>query len=115
MELRSAFDYLLFRTWWRYPAGNPTWVEAPYHAFNLFEGTVWAILSVLVLVRFLRRRGSPVEIVYSLAFFTFGLTDFWEAYELSSWLIWIKGANLLALFRLRSFVISRYYPASNLY
>jgi hypothetical protein len=50
-----------------------------------------------------------------LTFFTFGLTDFREAYALESWLIWLKAANLLVLLWLRSFVISRYYQESKLY
>jgi hypothetical protein len=108
-------DYLLFRTWWAYGTGNPSWFEATLHAFNLFEGSVWVILSGLVLRRFLRHRHSAIEVVYALAFFTFGLTDFREAYALQSWLIWLKAANLLDLFWLRAIVIRRYYRESKLY
>jgi hypothetical protein len=110
-----AADYQVFRTWWAYRSDNPTWADVPYHAFNLFEGTVWVILSGLVLSRFLRHRHSKIEILYALAFFTFGLTDFREAYSLQSWLLWIKGINLVALLWLRAVVIRRYYPQSKLY
>jgi hypothetical protein len=115
VDLKRAADYLLFRTWWTYRSGNPSWFEVPYHAFNLFEGTVWVVLSGLVLRRFLRCRHSPVEVVYALTYFTFGLTDFREAYALESWLIWLKAANLLVLLWIRSLVISRYYRESKLY
>jgi hypothetical protein len=115
MDLKPIADYLLFRTWWTYRSANTPWVEVPYHAFNLFEGTVWVALSGLVLRRFLKYRHSNIEVVYALAFFTFGLTDFREAYALQSWLIWLKAANLLALLRLRAVVIKRYYPKSKLY
>jgi len=115
MDSRSVADYLVFRTWWTYRSADTPWVEAPYHAFNLFEGTVWFVLSGLVFRRFLIHRHSPVEVAYALAFFTFGLTDFREAYALQSWLIWIKAANLLVLFWLRALVIGRYYPESKLY
>jgi hypothetical protein len=115
MDLRRAADYLLFRTWWAYPPAKPSWYEVPYHAFNLFEGAVWVIFSGLVLIRFLRRRNSTVEVVYAAAFFAFGLTDFREAYTLQSWLIWLKAANLLVLLWLRALVIRRYYPGSKLY
>jgi hypothetical protein len=115
MDFKRVADYLVFHTWWTYPPGNPSWVETPYHTFNLFEGAVWVILSGLVLRRFFRFRHSKVEIVYALAFFTFGLTDFREAYALQSWLIWVKAANLLALLWLRSLVIRRYYRESKLY
>ena len=115
MDGKSIADYLLFRTWWTYRSANTPWVEIPYHAFNLFEGTVWVALSMLVLWRFLKYRHSKVEVVYALAFFTFGLTDFREAYALQSWLIWLKAANLLALLRLRAIVINRHYPTSKMY
>jgi hypothetical protein len=50
-----------------------------------------------------------------VAFLTFGLTDFREAYELASWLVWIKLLNLIALYLLRRIVMKRYYPASKLF
>ena len=61
------------------------------------------------------RAASTVEPVYALAFFTFGLTDFREAYALDSWLIAIKLANLVALFALRRYVLRQCYPESRLY
>jgi hypothetical protein len=115
MDLKPIADYLVFRTWWTYRSGNPPRVEIPYHAFNLFEGTVWVVLSGLVLRRSLKDRHSTVEVVYALAFFTFGLTDFREAYALQSWLIWLKAVDLLVLLWLRALVIRRYYPESKLY
>jgi hypothetical protein len=53
-----------------------------------------------------------MELVYSGAFFTFGLTDVREAVHLETWLILAKGANLLALLLLRAHVIRRHYPRS---
>jgi hypothetical protein len=111
----QVFEYLVFRTWWTYSAGELGWIENPYHFFNLFEGTVWVILAILVFYRYIRCRHSLIEVGYSLAFLAFGLTDFREAYALQSWLIWLKGANLLVLIWLRSIVIRRYYPMSKLY
>ncbi len=115
MSWKRLLEYLIFRTWWTYGSGNPDWFDYPYHFFNLFEGLVWVALALLVLDRYRRHRHSVVEILYSLAFFTFGLTDFREAFALESWLIWFKAANLLALIRLRAVVINRFYPASKLY
>lgn len=115
MDWKRIADDLVFRTWWTYGSGNSPWIEIPYLAFNLFEGTAWVVLSALVMRRFLRCRHSGVEVLYALAFFTFGLTDFREAYALQSWLIWLKAVNLLILFWLRALVIRRYYPESKLY
>jgi hypothetical protein len=115
MAAHDLADYLLFRSWWKYPSPRVSWIDVVYHGFNLFEGSVWIVLSCLVLRRFLRHRRSSIELAYAVAFFTFGLTDFREAYVLETWLIWVKGANLIALLWLRSVVIRRYYPASKLY
>jgi hypothetical protein len=115
LTLKTTVDGLLFRTWWTYPSGRASWIEVAYHGFNLFEGAAWLILSGLVLSRFLKYRRSTWEVAYALAFFTFGLTDFREAYALDSWLIWLKAANLLVLIRLRSLVMSRHYRGSKLY
>lgn len=115
MDWRTVADILLFRTWWTHRSADTPWVETPYHVFNLFEGTVWFVLSGLVLRRFLIHRHSTIEVAYALAFFTFGLTDFREAYALQSWLIWVKVVNLLLLLWLRALVIKRYYPESRLY
>lgn len=115
MDWNRIADVLVFRTWWTYRSENTPWIEIPYHAFNLFEGTAWIVLSGLVLRRFFRYRRSSVEVAYALAFFTFGLTDFREAYALQSWLIWLKAMNLMVLLRLRARVIGRYYPQSKSY
>jgi hypothetical protein len=62
---------------------------------------------------------DPLAVVHrasvAVAFLTFGLTDFREAYELASWLVWIKLLNLIALYLLRRIVMKRYYPASKLF
>src|SRR4051794_28438568 len=98
-------DLLWNRTWWSYRPGDRSDFSLPYHAFNLFEGVAWVVFAVLVLARFLQKGRSRIEIGYALAFFTFGLTDFREAYALSSWLVWVKLANLIVLAKLRSSVI----------
>jgi len=115
MNAKRLFELLFSESWWTYGSGNPGWFEIPYHYFNLLEGTIWVILLTLVLTRYIRFGHSALEVVYSVAFFTFGLSDFREAYALESWLIWLKLANLLALIWLRAVVIQRYYPASKLY
>jgi hypothetical protein len=115
MSLRDAADLLWFRVWWKYPQSSDPWFSIPYHAFNLFEGACWVVIAGLIFRRYLIFRHSSLEIVYALAFFTFGLTDLREAYALQSWLVWVKPLNLVALIRLRVLVIRRWYPGSKLY
>src|SRR5262249_4980434 len=106
---------LLTHAWWRYAPSEPFGFSAVYHWFNLFEGLAWCLVAGLVLRRFLRYRKSPLEIIYALAFVTFGLSDFVEAHALTSWLIIAKGANLVILFALRRHLLRSYYPESKTY
>ena len=113
--MTRLLDFLVFRSWWRYRPGDSPWVFGPYHFFNLFEGCVWLVFAGLVIHRSMAGPRSVLERWYALAFLTFGLTDFREAYALDSWLIWLKLGNLIVLMRLRAAVIRRDYPESQLY
>jgi hypothetical protein len=115
MDFIGLTDFLWFRVWWKYPHLADPWFSIPYHVFNLFEGSCWIVFAGLVLRRYQANRRSRLEILYALSFFTFGLTDFREAYVLESWLVWVKLVNLLALIWLRSIVLRRWYPASRSY
>ena len=106
-----SWDELLWSAvWWRFDpsAGWTTWL---YSGFNTIEGMVWCGLACFTLARWRRRRRSPWEILYSAAFLVFGLTDFYEARELTSWLLWVKAATLAALAVLRWHAL-RLYPES---
>jgi hypothetical protein len=105
---------VLARTWWSYDPGS-TWYWAAYHWFNLVEGSVWLVFAALVWRRCVRYRNSPLEVLYGLAFLTFGLSDYREAYVVQSWLILFKGVNLAALLYLRWIVMRRFYPHSKTY
>jgi hypothetical protein len=115
MGIRSLSDLLWFHVWWRYPSRSDPYFSWPYHYFNLFEGLCWFVFAGLVGYRYFSNRQSVLEIWYAIAFVTFGLTDFREAFVLESWLIWIKLANLFVLIALRSIVMRRYYPDKTLY
>src|SRR5262245_11750471 len=108
-------DLLWTHTWWAWIPGDRAWNSLFVHWFNLFEGAAWWTLAGLVLGRYRRHRHSPLELAYSAAFLTFGLTDFYEAFALTSWLLWVKLANLIALLRLRKTVMRRWYPVSRVY
>ena len=106
--------FLSFRTWWQYdPAAD--WYALPYHWTNLIEGCFWVGFAVLVFVRYARHKHSAIELVYVLAFLTFGVSDFREAYVVQSWLILFKGTNLAALLYLRWLVIKRFYPGAKVF
>ena len=109
----SVLDFLVTHTWWRYNAADS--LHQIYHFFNLGEAVVWLVFGCLVLARFNRHRKSWLEVTYAFAFLLFGLTDLREAFVLQSWLILVKGMNLVALLWLRWIVIRRSYPTSKLY
>jgi len=112
----SLPDLLWSHTWWSYAGAEDRLHALGYRGFNLLEAATWFTFALLVLLR--RRRSgtrSSAELWYALAFFTFGLTDVREAWTLTSWLIWLKLANLIVLLVLRRRVIRRYYPASKLF
>jgi hypothetical protein len=115
MRIERFIDLLWFRVWWRYSQPGDPWFSIPYHIFNLFEGICWICFALLVLHRYVKFRHSAIEVMYCLAFFTFGLTDFREAWVLESWLVWVKLLNLIVLVALRSVVMRRYYPDSKLF
>jgi hypothetical protein len=107
-----VIDALFVRNWWTWRAADDSWASRSYHWFNLAEGCVWLALAFLVLLRLRRFRRSPLECLYAAAFFTFGLSDFREAWSLDSWLIWLKLVNLVALLWLRRTVLRGWYPDS---
>lgn len=113
--MTQIIDILWTRTWWSYQRNAELPYSTTYHMFNLAEGAAWMVFCGLVLLRRHRGRRSRLELWYAFAFFTFGLSDFREAYYQQSWLIWLKAINLVTLFYLRHQVITRLYPGSKLY
>lgn len=113
-SVNELLDIVFVRTWWSYSDGTNPAFSKPYHWFNLFEGWVWILCGLAVFLRYLRNRHSELEVNYAVAFVLFGLTDFREAYAQSSWLLWLKLFNLIALSYLRHLVITRYYPRCKL-
>jgi hypothetical protein len=108
--MTAGLATLFARSWWQYDQNDPSWFSAAYHGFNLCEGAAWCVLAALVAARFIKHRRSKWEIAYSLAFVSFGVSDFREAYRLETWLIAAKFVNLVALLMLRSRVLKRFYP-----
>ena len=113
--MHDLIDIIWFHTWWQYEPDGDSLYSAPYHWFNIAEAIAWFIFTLLVLWRWNRQRQSLIEIAYASAFLLFGITDLLESQALTSWLIWLKLVNLIALVWLRAIVIRRFYPQSKLY
>ncbi len=108
-------EMLFTQTWWSWNPQDDQWLSLVYHWFNIFEGAAWIVFAGLVLRRFVKNRKSQLEIGYSIAFLVFAMTDFREAWEQSSWLIWLKLMNLIVLLWLRRAVMRRWYPEAKVY
>jgi hypothetical protein len=118
VSIEDLIRFTLTETWWRWnrPASEPLMVnDYACHYFNFVEGTAWFVFAGLVLRRWWRFRRSPLEIAYAVAFLLFGISDFVEAWALTSWLLWWKLVNLVALFQLRVIVLRRFYPDRRLF
>ena len=113
--MSQLIETLFLRTWWNWNPRDGEWFSVIYHWFNIVEGVAWIVFAGLVLMRYAKFRNSMLEISYSIAFLAFGATDFREAWEQSSWLIWLKLLNLITLLWLRSVAIRRWYPRAKLY
>ena len=114
MSLNAVCNFLVFKVWWAYPPEDNLAYGILYHLFNLSEGLVWLGCAGYVAARYWRNRFSPLEVWYAGAFILFGCTDFWEAYQLTSWLLWLKLLNLIALLKLSMIVKRRLYPTAKM-
>lgn len=110
----NLVDLLITHVWWSYSPPIDGFSRL-YRAMNVIEGAAWLVFSGLVFARWVRFRRSRWELVYALAFVTFGLSDFREAFILESWLLFAKLVNLIGLFLLRRAVMRRFYPTSKVY
>ncbi len=109
---------LWFETWWSWsrPETEPyLWTDIACRGFNFVEAAAWFVFAGLVLCRWWRHRRASLELAYTLAFVLFGVSDLIEAWRLTSWLLWWKGANLLALCWLRRAVQRGHSPQARLF
>ena len=80
-----------------------------YYWFNFLEAIAWCSIGVYVFARFLRNRKSWLEIIYTLLFFVFGLTDFKELQNLPLWLLAFKGIIFASIIYTR-YLLKPFYP-----
>ena len=113
--MNKIIDTLFTQTWWKWNPSDGQWFSLIYHWFNILEGIAWIVFAALVFQRYSKHRKSLIELAYSATFLAFAATDFREAWEQSSWLIWLKLVNLIALLWLRRVVMQRCYPNAKIY
>ena len=113
--MKIVFDILFTHTWWQYNVHSVDLFDTIYHWFNILEGCAWILFALLVLIRFLKNCCSTLELWYCFSFFSFAMTDFYEAFAQTSWLIWLKLINLILLLMIRRKVMTKHYPAAKLY
>ncbi len=109
---------LWFETWWSWARSDSEpylWTDLACRGFNFVEAAAWFVFAGLVARRWWHLHRSRLELVYALAFVLFGVSDLIEAWRLTSWLLWWKGANLAALFWLRRTVLRQHYPEARLF
>lgn len=109
-------ELLWWHEWWRFDPRGPTSDFIWQYGFNLFEGVSWLVFAGLVIRRYFRSRKSrALEFSYATSFVLFGISDFIQAYRLTSWLLVWKLVNLIVLLALRRVVMARHYPESKLF
>lgn len=91
---------------WHFPRRPASW-ELAYHGFNLLEGGVWEGFALVTLWRALRRGGACLEWPFALAFLSFGVTDFLEAYRVTPGLVVFKALNCGMLLWIRAAIHRR--------
>lgn len=116
--MNDAIRILFFETWWSWSRNSNephTWTDIACRSFNVIEAVAWFVFAGLVLHRWNRRRQSSLELWYALAFVLFGVSDVIETWSLTSWLLWWKAVNLLALFALRRTIMRRFHPQARVF
>jgi 4-amino-4-deoxy-L-arabinose transferase-like glycosyltransferase len=81
-----------------------------YFGFNSIEAIAWFIFAAYVLSRWVKHRKSNVEILYSLSFLLFGITDILELDKLPVWLLLVKGVILVSILLARHHLLKNHYP-----
>jgi hypothetical protein len=82
-----------------------------YVGFNAFEAAAWFGFCLFVAGRFLRHRKTWYEILYSLSFLVFGVSDLMEIYQTTLGLLAVKGIILMSILACRKVVLESYPKA----
>lgn len=85
------------------------WFYDVYEWFNAFEAVFWFGFCLFVAVRFVMHRKTYYEILYSLSFLVFGISDVMEVNHTTLGLLIGKGIILTSLIACRKVVLN-FYP-----
>lgn len=109
----GAADWLLWLEWHRFEPGN-SW-HLLYAGWNCAEGCCWLWCAWLVWRRWrMLKQSRLLEPIYAGLFVLFGLSDFYEAWRVPSWLLLAKLGILIALLLVRRHVRRHLHPGAKL-
>jgi hypothetical protein len=91
-----------------------SWLRTAYKTVNFCEGNAWILFGILVLNR-CRKNPAFYEILYSLSFIIFGVSDYIEINHYPIWLGSWKVINVWILLYFRSLTIRTKYPQAKVY
>ena len=80
-----------------------------YVGFNAFEAVAWFAFCLFVAVRYIAHRKTWYEILYSLSFLVFGVSDVMEMHQTTIGLLVVKGIILASILACRKVVLN-FYP-----
>ena len=83
--------------------------EIFYFGFNALEAVAWFTFATIVLVRWSHFRKSWLELMYSLLFVLFGISDVIEIFIYPLWLLIAKAAILVSLLLARRHLVQNHY------
>ena len=109
----SIADWLIWLEWHHFEPGNG-W-HLLYAAWNGVEGCCWLWCAWLVWRRWrMLKQSRLLEPIYAGLFVLFGLSDFYEAWRVPSWLLLAKLGILIALLLVRRHVRRHLHPGAKL-
>jgi hypothetical protein len=82
-----------------------------YTGFNAIEALAWFFFCLFVAVRFTIHRKTGYEILYSLSFLAFGISDVMEIHQTTVGLLLAKGIILISILACRKVVLKSYPQA----
>lgn len=82
-----------------------------YVGFNALEACAWFAFCLFVAIRFAARRRTWYEVLYSLSFLVFGISDVMEMHHTTVGLLIAKGVILASILACRKVALG-FYPGA---